>query len=254
MKIIISPAKIMQRDLDTFPVQSKPVFLSKTAQLAQFLQSRTRQQLKELWQASDKIAALSEGQLKEMDLEQRLTPAILAFGGLQYQYMAPDLFTQKALSYIQQNLRILSGFYGVLRPFDGVCPYRLEMNTAMVGFKDYSLYHFWGASLAEELFKDEKVVLNLASKEYSRAIKPYVDSDHQMITIEFQEQKRSKWRSAATHAKMARGEMVRFLAERQIKNPAQVQDFHDFGFQFMPDLSRDNHYIFRTDFNFKTQA
>lgn len=254
MKIIISPAKIMQRDLDTFPVQSKPLFLSKTKQLEQFLKSRTKQQLKELWRASDKVVAQAQQQLKEMDLEERLTPAILAFGGLQYQYMAPDLFTQEAFTYIQNNLRILSGFYGILRPFDGICPYRLEMNTAMTGFKDYSLYHFWGDSLAKELFKDDSLVLNLASKEYSRAIKPYVNDGKRMITIDFQEQKRGKWRSAATHAKMARGEMVRYIAERQIKNPALVQDFHDFGFKFIPEVSDNNHYVFRTKFSFKTKA
>ena len=72
-----------------------------------------------------------------------------------------------------------------------------------------------------------------------------------MITIDFQEQKGGKWRTIATHAKMARGEMVRFIAEKQIKNPADLQDFHDFDFQFVPEKSSEDHYLFRTDFDFK---
>ena len=251
MKIIIAPAKKIKRDLDSFPVQSRPMFLEKTKVLAEFLQSRSDDQLKLLWQASDQVIQKSKLQLKEMNLENHLTPAIIAFSGIQYQYMAPDLFTQPALDYIQDNLRILSGFYGSLRPFDGISPYRLEMKTQMVGFKDYSLYHFWGEDLANEIFKDDDLVINLASKEYSRAIAPYLSEDRKMITVDFQERKNEKWRTIATQAKMARGEMVRFMAERQIKNPAELQDFHDFDFQYTPEVSTDDHYVFRTDFDFK---
>lgn len=251
MKIIIAPAKKMKRDLDSFPIQTMPQFLNETRILAEFLKSRDTAQLKELWQASERVIQTSKKQLEEMDLMHHLTPAIVAFSGIQYQYMAPDLFTQSALDYIQNNLRIISGFYGSLRPFDGVCPYRLEMKTRMIGFKDYSLYHFWNSKIADEIFKDDDLVINLASKEYSRVITPYLSGKRRMITIDFQEEKNGKWRTIATHAKMARGEMVRFLAEKQIKNPAQVQDFHDFDFKFIPEISSQDHYIFRTDFDFK---
>lgn len=124
MKIIIAPAKIMKIDRDSFPIQSKPQFLDKTRILERFLKSRSNEQLKDLWHASENVTKQSILQLENMNLDERLTPAILAFSGIQYQYMAPDLFTQPALDYIQKNLRILSGFYGMLRPFDGVCPYR----------------------------------------------------------------------------------------------------------------------------------
>lgn len=251
MKIIIAPAKKMERDLDSFPVQSKPLFIDQSKILLKFLKSRNYQQLKELWQASDKVVEASIEQLNQLDLEERLTPAIIAFSGIQYQYMAPDLFTQPALDYIQKNLRIISGFYGSLRPFDGVSPYRLEMKTSMIGFKDYSLYHFWGKEIADAIFQDDNLVINLASKEYSRTVASYLDDKRKMITIDFQEKRNDKWRTIATHAKMARGEMVRFIAERQIKNPADLQDFHDFDFQFDQELSTPDHYIFRTEYDFK---
>lgn len=251
MKIIIAPAKRMKVDQNSFPVQSRPQFLAKTQILANFLRSRSREQLKELWRANDQIVAQGQNQLQHLDLHHHLTPAIVAFTGLQFQYMAPDVFTEAALHYIQQHLRILSGFYGCLKPFDGVAPYRLEMKTAMTGFRDYSLYHFWGSALADALFAQDNLVLNLASAEYARAVKPYLNDRRKMITVVFQEKRKDKWRTIATHAKMARGEMVRFLAERQIKNPAGVQDFHDFNFQFQPALSTAERYIFRTDFDFR---
>ena len=250
MKIIIAPAKIMKIDRDSFPVQSQPEFLDKTRILEKFLKSRTNDQLAVLWHASQRVTDQSILQLKNMDLDHHLTPAILAFSGIQYQYMAPDLFTQPALDYIQQNLRILSGFYGILRPFDGVCPYRLELNTKMVGFRDYSLYHFWNDKVANSLFENDGIVINLASKQYMRLVKPYLNESRQMVTIDFQEYKNERWKTVGVHAKMARGEMVRFIAERQIKNPVELRDFHDFEFKFIPEVSSADHYVFRTNFDF----
>ena len=250
MKIIIAPAKIMKIDRDSFPIQSKPQFLDKTRILERFLKSRSNEQLKDLWHASENVTKQSILQLENMNLDERLTPAILAFSGIQYQYMAPDLFTQPALDYIQKNLRILSGFYGMLRPFDGVCPYRLELNTKMVGFRDYSLYHFWGSDIAENLFQEDNIVIDLASKQYTGLVKPYLSQGRQLITVDFQELKNDKWKTVGVHAKMARGEMVRYIAEKQIKNPTDLQDFNDFEFQFEPDVSTKDHYVFRTEFNF----
>lgn len=250
MKIIIAPAKIMKIDRDSFPIQSKPQFLDKTRILERFLKSRSNEQLKDLWHASKNVTKQSILQLENMNLDERLTPAILAFSGIQYQYMAPDLFTQPALDYIQKNLRILSGFYGMLRPFDGVCPYRLELNTKMVGFRDYSLYHFWGSDIAENLFQEDNIVIDLASKQYTRLVKPYLSQGRQLITVDFQELKNGKWKTVGVHAKMARGEMVRYIAEKQIKNPTDLQDFNDFEFQFEPDVSTKDHYVFRTEFDF----
>lgn len=250
MKVIIAPAKIMKIDRDSFPIQSKPQFLDKTRILERFLKSRSNEQLKDLWHASENVTKQSILQLENMNLDERLTPAILAFSGIQYQYMAPDLFTRPALDYIQKNLRILSGFYGMLRPFDGVCPYRLELNTKMVGFRDYSLYHFWGSDIAENLFQEDNIVIDLASKQYTRLVKPYLSQGRQLITVDFQELKNGKWKTVGVHAKMARGEMVRYIAEKQIKNPTDLQDFNDFEFQFEPDVSTKDHYVFRTEFDF----
>ena len=115
----------------------------------------------------------------------------------------------------------------------------------MTGFKDYSLYHFWGDLPYQELFRDTETVLNLASLEYSRLIAPYLKDGQRMITIKFLENKNSKWRQIATHAKMARGEMVRFAAKEQINTPEQLKEFSDFGYVFSAEDSSAETYVFK---------
>ena len=119
MYIIISPAKRMREDQDSLPWRDLPRFLPRTEQLLAALRGMSPAELKALWKCNDRIAALNVERLREMDLRQRLTPAVLAYEGLQYRYMAPQVFTDREFAYIQEHLRILSGFYGILRPFDG---------------------------------------------------------------------------------------------------------------------------------------
>ena len=120
-----------------------------------------------------------------MDLRQGLTPALLAYEGIQYRYMAPGVFTEEEFSYVQERLRILSGFYGLLRPFDGVVPYRLEMQAklAVAGARD--LYAFWGDTLALALAKNTDVIFNLASKEYSRSVIPHLPAGIRLVSCVF---------------------------------------------------------------------
>lgn len=245
MKIIIAPAKKMKIDQDTFLVRSRPVYLDKAQELLDFLKMRNFEQLKSLWKANDNIVRTNQNNLLVSDLDKKLTPAILAFSGIQYQYLAGDVLPQEGLDYLQDHLRILSGFYGILKPFDGVIPYRLELKTQMTGFKDYSLYHFWGDLPYQELFRDTETVLNLASLEYSRLIVPYLKDGQRMITIKFLENKNSKWRQIPTHAKMARGEMVRFAAKEQINTPEQLKEFSDFGYVFSAEDSSAETYVFK---------
>ena len=129
MRIIISPAKKMREDTDSLAWRNLPAHLEQTQQLCQVLQGMSYDQLKKLWKCNDQIAQLNVERLKTMDLHRNLTPAILSYEGIQYRYMAPGVFTQEELEYVEEHLRILSGFYGLVRPFDGVTPYRLEMQA-----------------------------------------------------------------------------------------------------------------------------
>ncbi|EEX23358.1 LOW QUALITY PROTEIN: hypothetical protein HMPREF0974_01406, partial [Lactobacillus jensenii 115-3-CHN] len=150
-----------------------------------------------------------------------------------------------------KNLRILSGLYGVLRPFDAVSPYRLELKNKLIGFKDYSLYHFWDSLIHDKLFEDDDTVVNLASKEYARAVIPYLHEGEKFITVDFLEKRKDQWKMIGTHAKMSRGEMVRWIGENQIKTPEELQAFSDFGYKFDELTSSADKYIFKTQYDFK---
>lgn len=248
MRIIISPAKKMNIDTDSFEIQRLPIFLEETKQLCKAIQEMTLPQVKALWECSDKLAALNYDRFTDMRLEERLTPAILSFEGLQYQHMAPMVFTEEALAYVEEHLRILSGFYGVLTPFTGVTPYRLEMQAklSVEGKKD--LYEFWGDKLYRTVISEDHVIINLASIEYAKAIEQYLSPKDKFITIEFAEYVDGKVKQKGTWAKMARGEMVRFMAEHQVSNIEQIKAFNVLGYKYREDLSTDTRMIFiRTD-------
>ncbi len=244
MQIILSPAKKMKVDTDSFPCRSLPQLLPKTEQLYERLRGMSYQELKALWKCSDAIAKVNMERLETMDLRRNLTPAILAYEGIQYQYMAPGVFSDRALAYVEEHLRILSGFYGVLRPFDGVTPYRLEMQAKLSMGQGKDLYSFWGDSIAETLFSETDCILNLASKEYSRCVSSHLNSRVKLITVSFCERKEGKLIEKGTLCKMARGEMVRYLAEHQIQDPEQIRDFHRLGYRFSPEESNDTTYTF----------
>ena len=245
MKIIISPAKKMNIDTDVFGYTDLPVFLSRTKELMTYMKSLSFAEAKKLWGCNDKIAEQNFERYATMDLERGLTPAIISYEGIQYQYMSPMVLSEDGLDYIQKHLRILSGFYGILKPFDGVTPYRLEMQAkaSVGGYKD--LYDYWGNSLYQELTSDgDHLILNLASKEYSKCIEKYAGNDDLFVTCVFGELIDGKVIQKGTLAKMARGEMVRFLAENQVDTLDGVKQFQGLGYQFFEELSSEKEYIF----------
>ncbi len=244
MRIIISPAKKMVTDNDWLAAEQLPCFLDRTEQIRRYLDNLTYDELKQLWGCSDKLARENELRLRQMRLEENLTPALLAYEGIQYQYMAPRVFTDGQWKYVREHLRILSGFYGVLRPTDGVVPYRLEMQAKADVNGAGDLYGFWGADIWREISRDTDMILNLASKEYSRCVEPYLCQTLPMVTCVFGEKKGEKVVQKATLAKMARGEMVRYLAECDARDLETVRNFRGLDFRFVPELSGESRYVF----------
>lgn len=233
MRVIISPAKKMRADPDSLAPAGLPVFLPRTEELLAVLRTMDPAALQRLWKCNDRIAALNVRRLAEMDLRNNLTPAILAYEGIQYQYMAPGVFTGEAYAYVQTHLRILSGFYGLLRPFDGVTPYRLEMQAKLAVGDAKDLYGFWGGSLAAQLFKETDCILNLASKEYSLCVSRFLKPGMRMVTCQFCEERNGKLVEQGTMCKMARGEMVRYLAETGAEDLDTVRGFDRLGFRYI---------------------
>lgn len=244
MKIIISPAKKMNIDTDSLPVQSEPVFLRDAEKIKKYMQALSYEEAKRLWACNDKIAELNFARFREMDLKKNLTPAILSYEGIQYQYMAPAVFTEGALSYIQEHLRILSGFYGVLKPLDGIVPYRLEMQAGAKVEGSANLYDFWGGKIYGNVLDGDRTVINLASKEYSRCIEYYLKPDDIFVTCVFGELKEGKIIQKGTLAKMARGEMVRYMAENNVTDLEGLKEFTGLGYQYQKDISKERDYIF----------
>ena len=244
MRMIISPAKKMRVDTDSLPVQALPDFLLETERLLAALRAMTPKELQALWKCNGSIAALNVERLSGMDLCHGLTPAVLSYEGIQYQYMAPGVFESEQYDFIQEHLRIVSGFYGLLRPFDGVTPYRLEMQAklAVDGHKD--LYAFWGGRLAQRLAEETDFVLDLASKEYSRAVEPHLPANVRLLRCTFGERQGSKIVEKGTMCKMARGQMVRWLAENNVTKAADIREFHDLGYHYDPAESGKNHCVF----------
>ena len=244
MRIIISPAKKMNVDTDSLPVRDLPAFLERTEEIYRELQSKSPEELQKLWKCNDQIAALNVERLQKMDLRRNLTPAVLAYEGIQYQYMAPNVFTNREYDYIQEHLRILSGFYGVLRPFDGVTPYRLEMQAKLKVCKAKDLYAYWNSSVVEYLLAETNCIINLASKEYSSCVSKNLPEHVRFITCVFGEEKGGRVIEKGTMCKMARGEMVRYMAEHQIKTPEDIRAFDRLDYAFDPERSDESTYVF----------
>ena len=244
MRIIISPAKKMKSDTDSLSWRDLPAFLPKTEALLALLQGMSYEELKKLWKCNDSIAELNVKRLQTMDLHSQLTPAILSYEGIQYQYMAPGVFSDGEFAYIQEHLRILSGFYGILKPFDGVTPYRLEMQAKLRAGEGKDLYGFWGSSLAETLLAETDCIVNLASKEYSAAVSRYQPENIPFITCVFGEEKDGKVIEKGTMCKMARGELVRYMAENQIRDPEKIKSFHRLNYRFDEHRSRNDIFVF----------
>ena len=244
MRIILSPAKKMNVNTDDLAPCGLPAFMEQTEEIVHFLQGLSYGEAKKLWACNDGIAEQNYDRLQQMDLYHQLTPAILSYEGIAYQYMAPSVFENGQFAYVQEHLRILSAFYGVVRPMDGVTPYRLEMQAKakIAGTKD--LYDYWGDRLYRAVLDDSRIIINLASKEYSRCIEKYLQPEDVYITCVFGEFSGEKIVQKGVYAKMARGEMVRFMAENRIGSPEEMKGFDRLGYAFRADLSDERTYIF----------
>ena len=231
-------------DNHTLVHRQMPTFLKQTERLLDYLQRLSYEELKSIWKCSDNLANLNYNIIKEMDLKSNLTPAILSFQGLQYGYMAPGIFTYKQLDYMEKHLRILSGFYGILKPFDGIVPYRLEMQSKLLEWEYNSLYEFWSDKIAKIIFSESEYIINLASKEYSKTISRYLTRNIKLITCVFGQMIDGKVIEKGTLAKMARGEMVRFMAENNIEQVEDIKRFNRLDYVYKEELSNDNNYVF----------
>lgn len=251
MLIVLSPAKSL--DLETPPttkLQSTPDFLDRSSQLIDVLRGYTPLQLGELMDLSDTLSALNVARYASWSRDTReARQAIMTFNGDVYAGLDARSLKPKQLAYAQASVRILSGLYGVLRPLDLIHPHRLEMGTRLGTAHGKDLYAFWGEDVTRKLNEtiaanDARVLVNLASEEYFRSVRPKLLSVP-VITPVFEDWKNGKYKIISFFAKRARGLMARYAAVKGITDPEKLKAFKVDGYSFARRDSDERTWIFR---------
>lgn len=240
MLILVSPAKTL--DFEQPPLtreHSLPDFLSSSQQLINVCRQLTPADIASLMKVSDNIAGLNAARFGDWQPDFSLDnakQAIFAFRGDVYTGLDADSLGKPALERAQQQLRILSGLYGLLRPLDLIMPYRLEMGTKLANSKGKNLYEFWGNSLTEAVnecleAQNDKLIVNLASNEYFKAIKPK-QLDGQLVSPVFKDFKNGQYKVISFFAKRARGMMARYLLEQKVDSLEAIKSFNLAGYYY----------------------
>jgi hypothetical protein len=252
MLAILSPSKTMDSQKPEVHFKpTSPEYLSFAEQLAAVLKTKSPASLSRLMKINPKLAQLTYERFQQWSLAQHeadATPAVFSYIGEAFRGLDSRSFNEKDLSFAQDHLRILSGFYGMLRPLDMILPYRLEMALKITVGKSENLYDFWQTLLTKSLQKslneqNDNVLINLASQEYFKSLHPKV-LKARIITPVFKEYKNGKAVIIVVHAKKARGMMARFMIKNQLTDPEELKLFGDEGYYYTPSLSNENEMVF----------
>ncbi|TDL99382.1 MAG: peroxide stress protein YaaA [Flavobacteriaceae bacterium] len=249
MKILLSPAKKISQSPFEVENPSQPVFLTEAEKLNAVLKKKSAKNLQELMKISPSLAKLN----LERNLSWTSTPTndqgiypAFHFDGEVYKTLGYKDLDQNAQSYLDQNLFILSGLYGLLKPKDLVYPYRLEMGTKLKNGKNQNLYEFWKPKLTKHLnqqIEKDEPILNLASKEYFSAV-DLKALKRPVVECHFKEFKNGKHQNVMVFFKQARGAMANFCAQNNIQNLEETKAFAWGGYCFNPNLSDSTNFVF----------
>lgn len=252
MLIVVSPAKTLDY-ASPLPTDeyTTPELLEHSEQLIRRLRDLSVLDLAELMHVSRKIAELNFERYREWHLPftpENARQAMFAFKGDVYNGLDAYSMDAGQITFAQEHLRMLSGFYGVLRPLDLMQPYRLEMGTRLSNARGRNLYEFWGDIITDTLNEQlpasgSDVLLNLASTEYFKAIRPKKLAGR-IVTPIFKEYKNGQYKILGVYAKRARGLMSRFIIDNRIDDPLDIQSFDREGYAFNPALSDGDNWVF----------
>jgi len=243
LKVIISPAKKMKVVYDEKIEITEPVFFDKAKVLARKIKEMSPLEIESLMKVNPKIAMETFIYYNDFFDFNHEIPALLSYNGLQYNHIKCEDFSGDEVKFAGETLRILSGLYGMLRPYDGICPYRLEMQCRL-DINGKNLYKYWNNRIYKELFKDNEEVINLASFEYSKVIIPYLKDKDKFITVDFKTVHKGKIRTLPTEAKALRGEMARFIVKNKIEKSEDIKDFTYGGYKYIKENSYENNFVF----------
>lgn len=251
MLVLLSPSKNLHKAPKPLSDHSDIRFPDETLKLIHTLRKLKATDLQNLMSVNEKIATLNVSRYRSFPAHltpENSTPAITTFSGEVYLGLQAETLSPKELTKAQKTIRILSGLYGLLRPFDLIYPYRLEMGTPLKTDRKTTLYAFWGDKITTLLNEDiaelkSKMVLNLASQEYMQAIDRSKISVP-VIDIQFLEDRNGKLQFLSYNAKRSRGWMARFIIQEGIKNIKDLKSFSAQGYSFRPELSSDDKLVF----------
>lgn len=248
MHILLSPAKTLNMDaipsdhkISEFPFGKEATLLIKDLKKLKSIEVQS------LMNVSATIAELNTDRFNKWSLPfslENAKPAIHAFKGDVYTGMDASSLTEDELNFAQESLSILSGLYGLLRPFDLMQAYRLEMGTKFATKREKNLYEFWGDKITEEINAREKdTLLNLASNEYFKAVNKKTLRAN-LITPVFKDEKKGVLKVISFFAKKARGMMARYIIQNHITNVDEIKNFNLGGYAFNQSLSTDKEWVF----------
>lgn len=253
MLIVLSPAKSLDFEKKA-PVatMTEPVLLDQAGLLIERMREVSALELQQLMAISPALAELNVQRFRDWQAQPDrgcIKQAAFAFNGDVYDGLSASTLPLKSMDYLQSHVRILSGLYGVLRPFDALQPYRLEMGTALQNLRGRNLYAFWGDRVSQQINLQLsqlklKTVLNLASEEYFKVIKNKA-LQAEVLTPVFQDWKSGQYKVISFFAKRARGLMARYCIEHGIQDPIALRGFDLDGYRFIEEESTPSRMLFR---------
>lgn len=244
MIFIISPSLSMEECNDWHVNLTIPNRIDMAKKIVNHINELSVGEIMCIMNVNSKIADLNKRRYEKMKFDDKGSPAILAYTGIVYKNINPSIFDNEEVEFCKSKVRILSGLYGVLNPYDSIYEYRLELKTkiSVDGKKD--LYDYFNTTIYEDLTKEDREIINLCSNEYSKAVKSYVSDQDSFITCNFKISKNGELKTLATDAKAARGRMVNFVVRNKIDKISDLREFDELGYKFEKTLSEANEYVF----------
>lgn len=245
MYILIHSSKTMRPPAEGLPAAERPVLIAKTNELAEYLKSLTPSQIAKTMKISDKLATTTHELIAGWtDNTARQRPAVDSFLGDIYSGLQAASWTSDDRHYADKTLRILSGLYGILRPLDGIYPYRLEMGYRLPGDRFKNLYDFWGDSVAATIPRNETII-NLAAVEYSKLVTKY-HNPQLVVTPEFLtvNPKTHEPGFVVVHTKIARGAFASWLIRNSIASAGDILKFNELNYRYDKKLSTPGRPVF----------
>lgn len=250
MITLLSPAKSLNFE-DKAPVNefTTPHFTDETQKLAKILKKYSSKKIGDLMKLSPALSDLNYERYQNFSDKYTLNnskQAAWAFTGEVYRGLDANSLSKEDVKYAQDNLRLLSGIYGVLRPLDLMQPYRLEMGTKLkVTPKIDNLYKFWGSKITEKLNEEARgeAIINLASNEYFKSVKPK-ELNVPVITPIFKDFKNGQYKTIMTFAKNARGVMARYIIQNKLSDVEDLKGFDGNGYSFDAKQSTETDWVF----------